>query len=382
MQVLEVIESAQSGHAMANLAAAFGVSEEQVRAAAGVALPELAHALERNTLSRGGLADLVRALGDGHHEAILESPRAWADPRVVADGKAILAHILGSEHRARILAAKAANASGLGGGLMEALLPILAQLLMGAIARYMKGGLGDILSRLPIPGGGGGSVRIPGGRGSDDAPSHETGGTMPDTRGGGGFELPRMDIPPGGGFPLPPMPPAGDSEGPSRMPLPERQGRGGFELPWPKGGGGGRSPMEDWGGRSSESPTGGSSGGFGLPRIELPREGGYPLPPIPAEPHGGRDDGRQTGGDPPGGGPLPFPLPGPGGNNPYGDLSDILRRGAGGQSTVGGGGLWSIVRSLLGSALGFGGRGFIGWALRLLVMRWGWTILRRLLFRR
>ena len=85
------------------------------------------------------------------------------------------------------------------------------------------------------------------------------------------------------------------------------------------------------------------------------------------------------------GDPLPFPLPGPGGSrggdNPYGDLSDILRRGSRlpDGAAPGGGGLWSIVRSVLGSALGFGNRGILGWLIRLVVMRWGWTILRRIL---
>jgi hypothetical protein len=47
-----------------------------------------------------------------------------------------------------------------------------------------------------------------------------------------------------------------------------------------------------------------------------------------------------------------------------------------------GGGLWSVVRRVIGSALGFGNRGILGWLVRLIVMRWGWRLLQRVLLGR
>ncbi|MEZ5854329.1 MAG: DUF937 domain-containing protein [Hyphomicrobiaceae bacterium] len=193
MQILDEIESAQSGQAMANLGAAFGISEAEARAVAQQAMPYLAVALERNTLSRGGLADVVRALGDGHHENILERPETWNDPRVVADGSAILDHILGSRYKSGALAARTAQATGVSGSIVEALLPILAQLLMGAISRYMRGGLGDILSKLPIPGGS---------STTSSGPSHET--AAPCLTAANPVVLNcREEIPSAGGYPMP-----------------------------------------------------------------------------------------------------------------------------------------------------------------------------------
>lgn len=382
MQVYDIIEQAQGGQAMANLAVVFGIAEEQVRSAAQFIVPELAWSLERNTLSRGGLADLLNALGQGHHEQILDMPRAWTDPRVATDGKQILAHILGSEHKLRALAARAAQASGLGEGIIQMLLPILAQMLMGAIARYAKGGLGDILSRLPIPGGGGSGQGRPQ---PQPMPSERGGGGFP---GGGGFELPRSELPPAGGFPMPPLPPSGEA---GRYPEPQgaEQRRGGFEMPWPQREIGpprepgpqretGPQSERDQPDQSSAEPDFRTGGGIGLPRVELPPAGGYPMPPMPPSPDGsGADVGGRGGGV-----GLPFPLPGPGGTNPYGDLSDILRRGGSTTGEAGGGGLWRIVRGLLGSALGFGGRGIFGWLVQLIVMRWGWRFLQRILFGR
>ncbi len=369
MQVYDVIEQAQAGRAMASLAATCGITEDQARAAAQAVLPELALGLERNTLSRGGLADLVTALGQGHHEQILETPRAWTDPRVTADGSAILGHILGSEHKTRALTARAAQASGLSDGIIQMLLPILAQLLMGAIARYAKGGLGDILSRLPIPGGTGSSGGSPQ---QERQPSDRGGGGLP---GGGGFELPRAEAPPSGGFPMPPMPPSQEGDRPYRLPdsrtaEPGRGSSGGFEMPWP-------GNRQQPGG--ADDPDFRTGGGIGLPRSEGPSQGGYPMPPMPPSPDG---VGMGSGGRDTGGSSLPLPGPGGGGNNPYGDLSDILRRGGGGtDAAVGGGGMWRVVRSLLGGVLGFGGRGIFGWIVRLLVVRYGWGFLQRILGR-
>jgi hypothetical protein len=381
MQIREVIEQAQQGQAMANLARTFGIGEDEARAVADAVLPDLAFALERNTLSRGGLADFVRALGDGHHEAILEAPQAWTDPRVVADGQAILRHVMGSPYKVQALSDRAARASGLGGSLIEALLPILAQMLMGAISRYMKGGLGDVLSKLPIPGGG---------------PSHDTGGTMPERRIPGGFDLPRTEIPPAGGYPMPPMPDDGSGRAGQPEQRTERHEEGGYRLPWPGG-----SPDDVWG-RSSrpreehrlpEPVSGERDGGIGLPRqapepTGAPPPGGYQLPryEMPTSPDRGREDEAGSQG---GGFPFPFPMPGQGrqggqdqGRNPYEDLSDILKRSGSSVPSGSSGMLWNIIRNLLGGALGFGGGGFMSWLIRLIVMKWGWGLLRRVLFGR
>ena len=54
---------------------------------------------------------------------------------------------------------------------------------------------------------------------------------------------------------------------------------------------------------------------------------------------------------------------------PYGDLSDILRRGGGGS-----GSLASIIRNIFGGMLGFGSKGVVGWIIRLILIRYGWRI--------
>ena len=184
-QITDVIASAQGGEAIPNLGRAFGLSTQQTEAVLAEVLPALVRGIERNTLSRGGLADLVKALGAGHHEAVLERPEAWGDRRVQQDGHGILGHILGSEGRALGLAVQTSRATGISDSIIQMLLPILAQMLMGAISRWLKGGLGDIAGRLPGGDGGGGGMpfSMPGG-------GRSGGGREPNY--GPGFELPKV----------------------------------------------------------------------------------------------------------------------------------------------------------------------------------------------
>ncbi len=402
MKLYDIIAGAQNGQAIENLARAAHVPPEQLDIAIQTVLPEFSQAIERNTLSRGGLADLVRALGDGHHEIILDNPAALTDPRVVADGQEILGYVLGSPDRSRAVAMKAAQAAGLGDNLIRMLMPIIAQMVMGAIAKWAKGGLGDVIQKLP--GGVGGGGQGGGGGFPFPMPQGQPGPSRGQARGGGGFELPRSDIP-DGGYPMPPMPgglPGSGSGGTSRQQRNDDDqdaqaggSGGGFQIPWPRpqsGGNpraGGQSPFpfpfpfpqqQDETPEPDQAPpprqsqrrsSGGTSGGFGLPDMERP-SGGFPMPPIPGGSAGG-------GGFPmpqSGGTGLPMPSPGPA-NNPYGDLSDILRRGAKIEGTPSTG----IVRKALGGLLGFGGGGIMSWFVRLIVMRWGWGLLKRFLGR-
>ena len=72
-------------------------------------------------------------------------------------------------------------------------------------------------------------------------------------------------------------------------------------------------------------------------------------------------------------------MPSGSGRNPFDDISDILRRGSG--PKVDGQPVRRSVRDLIGGALGFSSRGVIGWIIRLIFLRFGWGILKRLLGR-
>ena len=284
MDLMDVMRQAQGGNAIANLARTCGAQPAQVEAVMERIVPLLAQRIERNTLSRGGLADTVEIIGHSGYQAVLDQPAAFQNPDVRMAGNDLLEQVLGGKDASRKLAAQAALGSGLSDSIIKMMLPYIVQMVLGGLGRQLSGGLGDILSKIPNLGGGTGS-----GSGGD---GHTT----------------------GGGFP----------QIPQSQPAPQQQ-----------------------------SP-------FPMPQQTFPQQTGGPLG---------------------GGGMLPGPEGmGPPQRNPYGDLSDVIRRGGGG-ATVGGSSLWSVVRSILGSALGFRNSGVIGWIVRMLVMRFGWGILKRVLGR-
>jgi hypothetical protein len=337
MQLLDEVRRAQGGHAIENMARSFNISPAQAEAAIAAVLPEFSRAIERNTLNRGGLADLVEALGSGRHRAALENPNLFQSAELRDEGNAILGHVLGSKDRSRAVAQQAALSSGLGSSVIQMLLPYIIQMLMGGLAGKTQGGLGDILSKIPgMPGG----------------PSAGQGG------GGLGDILSKIPGMPGG-------PPAGgQGGGGSRQQVPQENPR------WPSMPTSNQSPNQSpWPPMQQESTPVPSTGGFGGSPLPMPGDvprGGYGQSQAPQQPRSG--------------------------DNPFGDLSDIIRGGKGipggaGGAAIGGGMLWTLIRSMLGGALGFSGKGGImSWLFRMVFMRYGWglvkTIFSRVLLRR
>lgn len=247
MALIEILQQAQGGQAMNNLARQFGVTPQQAEAVIESVIPEVSRRLERATLSRGGLSDLIGALGAAHPERVLDSASALSDPATKQLGIGFLDQILGTKDQSRAVAGRAARSSGVSEALIKSMLPYIVTMVMGALAKQTSGGLGDVLARLPGLAGGG------------------KGGAPTSARGAGPLSLPD-------------------------------------------------GPPSSWGGA----------------------------------------------------------------DNPYGGLAEALRKRG---SRVDGGSLGRVVRDVVGGALGFQSRGLIGWIVRLIVMRYGWTILRTVLGR-
>jgi hypothetical protein len=302
LALLDTLHSGEGSAALAALAARNGLSREQTDAILATVVPALAQRIERNTLSRGGVADLVAELSHPEHARAFGDANYVTTPAAQEAGIGALDTIFfGSKSQSRALAARAAASSGVGQDLIAKLLPILASIVMGALANKTQGGLGEIIKKLPDMGGVGGPQ--PRTR-REQAPSHE---------GGLGDILSRIPGMPG-------------STGSGQM---------------------------------GEAPSRGTSRPSPFPQ---PNDTNDPLP-LPGD--------RIPGVNAPSRAPT---------DSPYGDLPDIIREGG---QKVEGSSLGTLVRSVLGSALGFQSKGIMGWIIRLIVMRWGWgfvqSILRRML---
>ena len=149
MHMHDALRHMQGGPAVSDLAAAFDVTPAAAEAVMQAVARELAWHLEKNTISRAGLADLVEALGSGHHVKYLDGGDVFRDQAACADGNAILGHILGSKERSRAVAARAARQAGLGQEVVRSMLPGLAAVTMGRLAGRANGSLGEVLGVVP-----------------------------------------------------------------------------------------------------------------------------------------------------------------------------------------------------------------------------------------
>lgn len=121
------------------LARAFGVSPEQAKQTLQAVMPEMSRELERLTLSRGGLAALISTMGQAQYEQFVDDPDLAADSAAREDGTKVLAEVFGTKHKSRVVAHRAARQSGLSDEKVKEMLPALAGLFMGGLAKQTRG---------------------------------------------------------------------------------------------------------------------------------------------------------------------------------------------------------------------------------------------------
>jgi Bacterial protein of unknown function (DUF937) len=234
----EITDQNGQNQNIARIAEGLSISPEQSEAVIREVMPEISHYLERNTLSRGGLADLMRSLGDSNRENYLKAETDLAAPSAIDEGNRLLGQILQTKYRSRALADRTEARTGVPAAKIRQMLPRIANVSMAALKQQSRPALDNLFKKLP---------------------------SFSDKR-------------------------AGQQRNAGASPLP--------------------LPGDDWGGQS---------------------------------------------------------------RNGYDDLSDMLTRRQGPlQSNP----LWHVARQVIGSLLGFKSKGIIGYVIRFLVIRYGWSILR------
>lgn len=236
MQITNILNEAQGGGAIDNLAAAFGVSPAQARAAVDAMTAALSQRVERNTLSRGGLADTVALLEQPGAGRALTDPQSLTTPQTAAAGDHVLDVLIGNKDTSRAIAQRANRASGLDEETLKKMLPVVASMMIGALQSKTNATFAERFGGVPGLGisAGGSPLPLPG----DDFPDVRQQAGPPNSTGRG--ELPRPSRGGGttGGGPLPI--PGDDIPGldpPGRFPnLPDIVRRGGTQIPGPDGG--------------------------------------------------------------------------------------------------------------------------------------------------
>ena len=241
MQIDRILNDAASSAVVKNLATAFGVDPERATPAVEIMFQALTDRIERNTLSRGGVADVVDLLGKPNIGRALSDPQALASPQVANAGNYVLGVLFGDKHLSRGIAARAAARTGLDEEVAKRMLPVTASLLIGALQNKAQGeiaekfgGLAAVSSRSPLPMPGDRPRSLP------DSPTGDFEFDLPKTSGGSGGGMGGATAGSGSPLPIPgdEIPGINDGESaPSRFPqLPDVIRRGGTQVPGPSGG--------------------------------------------------------------------------------------------------------------------------------------------------
>ena len=138
------------------VAGQLGIDEKDALRGLEQLAPAVGRGLRNNAAQPGGLDALEGALSHGQHGGYLDDPGSLQKPESLADGNAILGHIFGSKDASRNVAGYAAQESGLDSRLLRQLLPILASVAMGALAKQRDTGAG------PYSGGSAGQPQLGG----------------------------------------------------------------------------------------------------------------------------------------------------------------------------------------------------------------------------
>ena len=170
----------------------FGLTPQQTQAAFEALAPVVASGLRRQA-SGGGLSDLAGALQGGAHTRYADDPSAASSPQAVDDGNAFLGQIFGSKDMSRGVAQQLSADTGIGAAILKKMLPVIAAMIMGQLAKSAMGGtsgggnsgggLGDILGQIL----GGGQQGQAGGGGLGDILGQVLGGATQSGGGGGGL---------------------------------------------------------------------------------------------------------------------------------------------------------------------------------------------------
>ena len=146
MNLNDIIQAAQGGQGVANLATQFGLTPDQAQAAVQALTPAFSTALQKVTSDPSGLSGIVGHLASGLHQASFTG----SDPAAAATtGSAALNQIFGSSQIASQIAAHASSASGVDAQTIQKMMPAVASMMLGGLAHSLTAqGFGGVIGQL------------------------------------------------------------------------------------------------------------------------------------------------------------------------------------------------------------------------------------------
>jgi len=145
----DILQSAQGGQAINNIAERFGLSPDQAQAAVQALIPALSAGLTKAATNPGTLGSVISAVTDSTHQASFNDPNAAQSPDATQKSSDTLSQILGSNHVLQQIAQQASAVTGIRPDILMQILPVVASIAIGGLATSLHNqGLGGMLGQL------------------------------------------------------------------------------------------------------------------------------------------------------------------------------------------------------------------------------------------
>jgi hypothetical protein len=183
----------------------FGLDDQQTRAALDALVPVVAAGMRRTAQSPEGLQEIFRQVLTGGYGVTLDDDQAVRFDRAKPVGNEVLGQIFGKKQVSREVAQQLSATSGIGADILKKLLPIVATMVLGTLAKKMGGTMaGEQVPQSGSGGGGWGDILrdvLAGGQAAPQQVPHRQ--PMPAPGQGGSLEDILGDILSGGGIDVP-----------------------------------------------------------------------------------------------------------------------------------------------------------------------------------
>jgi hypothetical protein len=145
----DILQSAQGGQAINNIAERFGLSPEQAQAAVQALIPAISAGLTKAATDPGTLGSVISAVTDSAHQSAFNGASATQSPDATQKSSDALSQILGSNHIIQQIAQQASAVTGIRPDILVQILPVVASIAIGGLATSLRNqGLSGALGQL------------------------------------------------------------------------------------------------------------------------------------------------------------------------------------------------------------------------------------------
>jgi hypothetical protein len=148
MNLNDIMQAAQGGQGINNIAAQFGLTPEQAQAAVQAAMPAFSQGLQKLGQDPGALGGVLTHIASDVHQGSFTDPSQSTGAGAAAGGD-VLGQIFGSSEVTSQISQRVSQASGVSPQIVEGMMPVIASILMGGLSHSMNSqGFGGILGQL------------------------------------------------------------------------------------------------------------------------------------------------------------------------------------------------------------------------------------------